>query len=88
MFGFTKFNTNDIFYQFSYFFDKKVIILCVVGVIGATLFSASKLKKIVYHVQQNNVGLIVQEVVLFGLMIVSVICMINSTYSPFIYFRY
>ena len=88
MFGFTKFNTNDIFYQFSYFFDKKVIILCVVGVIGATLFSASKLKKIVYRVQQNNVGLIVQEVILFGLMIVSVICMINSTYSPFIYFRY
>ena len=65
-----------------------MIILCVVGVIGATLFSASKLKKIVYRVQQNNVGLIVQEVVLFGLMIVSVICMINSTYSPFIYFRY
>ena len=55
---------------------------------GATLFSAQRIKKVVYNLQHNCVGLVIQEVILLGLMISSVICMVNSTYSPFIYFRY
>lgn len=88
MFGITRCNLEDIFFQFAYFFDHKTIVLCVIGILGATLFSAQKIKKLVCNLQHNCVGLVIQEVILLGLMISSVICMVNSTYSPFIYFRY
>ena len=69
-------------------FDKKAIILCIVGILGATIFSADRMKRAVNYLQKNSVGLIIQEIVLLGVMIVSVICIVNSTYSPFIYFKY
>lgn len=88
LFGIVRFNASDIFYQFVYFFDKKAIILCTVGILGATIFSVDRMKRAVNYLQKNSVGLIIQEMVLLGVMIVSVICMVNSTYSPFIYFKY
>lgn len=88
LFGIVRFDASDIFYQFVYFFDKKAIILCIVGILGATIFSADRMKRAVNYLQKNSVGLIIQEIVLLGVMIVSVICIVNSTYSPFIYFKY
>lgn len=88
LFGIVRFDASDIFYQFVYFFDKKAIILCTVGILGATIFSVDRMKRAVNYLQKNSVGLIIQEIVLLGVMIVSVICIVNSTYSPFIYFKY
>ena len=59
-----------------------------VGILGATIFSVDRMKRAVNYLQKNSVGLIIQEIVLLGVMIVSVICIVNSTYSPFIYFKY
>ena len=88
MFGATKFKSENIFFQSMYFLDKKTIVMSGIGIVGATLFSSEKLQKIVYKLRSYPVGLIMQEGVLLGLMIISVICMVNSTYSPFIYFQY
>lgn len=71
-----------------YFFDKRAVILMAIGIIGATLLGSKYCKKAEEMVNRKPALYIVQELGVFLLGIIVVLCMVNSTYSPFLYFQY
>ncbi len=79
---------EGITYTWSYFFTWKIRIYLILAAAGATVFALPFTKKIVLWSSTKKTGLILKEVVLLLLMIWSVITMVNSTYSPFLYFQY
>ena len=72
IFSITKKNIN---FTYSYYFDKRVITLIIIGLLGAILckeIKNEKIKMVVYPI----------------LFILAIIFMVNSTYSPFLYFQF
>lgn len=62
-------------FTYSYYFNSKVIILIIIGFLGAILYKEIKSEKI--------------KMVLYPILfILAIIFMINSTYSPFLYFQF
>lgn len=71
-----------------HFLTTKMIVLSVIAVLGATVFSFPAFRNLGDRLKSSKAGLVLKEAVLFLLMILAVICMVNSSYSPFIYFQY
>ena len=72
IFSITKKNIN---FTYSYYFDKRVITLIIIGLLGSILnkkIKNEKIKMIVYII----------------VFLLAIIFMINSTYSPFLYFQF
>lgn len=86
MFGITRY--NDISYTWQYYFDKRIIVFCIIGILGATIFGLPKVQKIYKDLRARKVGYIINQLVIFILFIISILFLINSVYSPFIYFQY
>ncbi len=84
--GITKF--SKIPYTWQYFYDAQMLTLMVVGILGATVFGGEKVKALYSKFVETKVGYIVQEVLLLALFVLAILFMVNSTYSPFIYFQY
>lgn len=75
-------------YTWQYFFTPKTITLMMIGIMGATVFSLRPLRDIWKKASQNRALYVGKIAVLFALMVISVLFMVNSNYSPFIYFQY
>lgn len=86
MFGITEFSSVN--FTFAYYFTLKMITLVLIGILGATAFHKKYFYNIYSKVNESRILFLIQEMVLFGIMVLAVIFMINSTYSPFIYFQY
>lgn len=86
MFGMIRFNAIDLTWQ--YFFEFKIIILMIAAILGATVLSSQKIKEVSYTINRSAVLFIVQEIIILLCGIISVMCIVNSTYSPFLYFQY
>lgn len=82
MFGLVSF--NNITFEFSYFIQAKTIFLIIIGVI----FSTPVLKIFVSKYRDKVWFEAVKNILIILLLIVALIFMINSTYSPFIYFQF
>ena len=82
MFGLVKF--NNITFEISYFINAKTIFLIFIGMISSTpilkIFVSKYREKIWFGVIKN--------ILIILLFIIALIFMINSTYSPFIYFQF
>lgn len=85
---FSQYDLADLPYTWKYYFDTRMIFLMAVGTVGATVFGMEKLKLCIKRVVNSKIGFIVQEAVIFSLFVIAIMCMVNSTYSPFIYFQY
>ncbi len=79
---------TSVFFTCEYYLKKKTVILLLTGIMGASVLRCSVIKEKYKEFSKRKYGVVVQEVILFLLMGVSILCMINSTYSPFIYFQY
>lgn len=86
MAGVIKFSRIDLTWR--YFFEFKIITLMIIGILGATVLSFQKIKKLAFAVNQSTIWYIVQEILVLLCGVVSVMCIVNSTYSPFLYFQY
>ena len=75
-------------YSFSYFFTVKIWFLLAIAVLGATVFAIPKVRNLPSGLAGSKAWFVVQELGLTLLMVLSVFFMVNSSYSPFIYFRY
>lgn len=75
-------------FNFRHFLTTKMIVLSVIAVLGATVLSFPVFRNLGDRLENSKAGLVLKEAVLFLLMILAVICMVNSSYSPFIYFQY
>ena len=86
MFGVFQFDI--IPYSWQYYFDMKIVTLIVIGIFGSTLFGSEKIGDLSQKIFLSKVGFVVKELCLLILFIMSILFMVNSTYSPFIYFQY
>ncbi len=86
VFGISSF--ESIPYTWQYYFDNQIIFLMAVGIIGATISGLPKIVTLKGKILKSKVGFIISELLLFAVFAVSIMFIVNSTYSPFIYFRY
>lgn len=86
MFGSIRFESMD--FTYIYYLTPKLISFILIAVAGATLLEGKKIQSLNQRLSQSKAVFLLQEVILFLLMIMAVIFMVNSTYSPFIYFQY
>ena len=63
-------------------------VLMIVAILGATAFGLPKVQRAYQQAIQRPYGYAIRQIVIIALFIVSVLFMVNSTYSPFIYFQY
>lgn len=86
MFGRTGF--DNIPYTWVYYFDAQLITLVIMGVLGSTLFGLPKIQSAAKRITCTKAGYISKQIIYTALFILAVLFMINSKYSPFIYFQY
>ncbi len=71
-----------------YFLDTRLVFLIAAGVLGAVVPDGVRLRNAWECLSEKPVGLALREAGILALFILSVLCMVNSAYSPFIYFQY
>lgn len=82
MFGIN--NVSALTFEYIYFINRKLIFWIVMATIGAMPFIANKLKK--YNGRKSFE--ILATIGISILFVISIIFVVNSTYSPFIYFQF
>ncbi len=75
-------------FSFIYYFDLKMVVMLIVAVIGSTWWGSSRILKRVESIRSKTWTYALMEGGLLILFILDIIFMINSSYSPFIYFQY
>lgn len=78
----------NIPYTWQYYFDLRIIVLMFIAIIGATLLGLPKIQSIYQRIIQKAYGYAVYQLIIIVLFVVSILFMVNATYSPFIYFQY
>lgn len=71
-----------------WFLDARLAFLIAAGVLGAAAPGLERVRGGWKRLTARPWGFALQEAGLLALFVLSVICMVNSTYSPFIYFQY
>ena len=79
---------GDIYFTFEYFVDEKVLIIVCVALVGAFVGKWKIVEIIRQWTQNTKWGLIFSQVIYIGLFILAVWFMMNSSYSPFLYFQF
>ena len=79
---------DRIGYSWRYYFDLRLLVLTAVGVVGATVLGSPKLKQQWQRFSTHAAGYALQELGLLVLFGISLLFLVNSTYSPFLYFQY
>lgn len=82
MFGFN--NPTSLTFEYIYFINKKFVFWMIISVLGSVPFISSRLKKY----SGNKTFEFISTIVIALLFIVAIIFVVNSTYSPFIYFQF
>lgn len=75
-------------YSFSYYFNPEIITLTVIASLGAVVPAIPEIRQLPRRLAENKAWFVAQEIGLTVLMAISVVFMINSSYTPFIYFGY
>lgn len=71
-----------------WFLDARLAVLIIAGILGATVFGEERVQGAWKRLSARPAGLVLREAGLLALFALAVLCMVNSTYSPFIYFQY
>ena len=75
-------------FTWEHFLDLRLSVLAIIGIFGATALGRDSVQELL-HKNDNAKGyLVLKETLLLTLFFISILCMVNSTYSPFIYFQY
>ena len=78
----------SIDFTWEYFLDFRLLVLIASGVFGATALGNDRIQKFLRCAVSPKAAFISWEIILLCVFAVSILCMVNSTYSPFIYFQY
>ena len=82
------YTSEDILFPLGYYADNKVIVLILIGFIGATILGDKRILNLYEKLKANNVFYLLQEVTLIILFVISISFMVSSSYNPFIYFQF
>lgn len=77
-------NTDTLQYTFMYYADRKIIILSVVAV----LLSTPLVQRLTSKINDKNGYMVAQGIGAIALLVISIIFMVSSSYSPFLYFQF
>lgn len=80
-------NGNPVF-TYQYYITKKLIFLLGISFVGAIPFKMLRKKIEGMDIFATNVYFVISRIFLISMFIIDLICITNSTYSPFIYFQY
>lgn len=80
IFGIKKF--ARIPFTYKYYFSRKIMIILAIAIYGATI------KRYINYNANTKTKYILKEIAYMFLLIISILFLVNSTYSPFIYFQY
>lgn len=75
-------------FTWEYFFDVRTIIFMIIGFIGATLFGLPAIQRLYHKLVNTKLGYVLVHLIIFSLFIIAIMFMVNSSYSPFLYFQY
>lgn len=81
-------SADTIPYTWQYYVDTRLVVFVIIGILGATVWGLPKIQKFVQSVSETKIGYVCKQIVYVLLFLVSILFMINSDYSPFIYFQY
>lgn len=80
--------SGEVFFGFQYFMSLKLIVIIIIGLIGSFLPETKFYKRIKDKFDTRIEGVIIREIALIILFFVAILFMINSSYSPFLYFQF
>lgn len=75
-------------YSWLYYFDLRMVCLTVIGILGATIPGNARVQKVCTQFFSTRIGFALKSVGLLLVFALAILCMVNSNYSPFIYFQY
>jgi alginate O-acetyltransferase complex protein AlgI len=90
MLGIGRHSSENIILSWTYFLNKRTLLIGLIGIYGSTMFGKSKIYAWWKSLEEvdSPVQNIVQTVLLAGLATVSVMMILSSEYVPFIYFTF
>lgn len=86
MFGIIDF--EGVNFTFRYYFSLKIIILMLIAMLGGTILGSNIIQRKAEAFEKSRFGYITKEGVYMVIFVIGILFMVNSTYSPFIYFQY
>ena len=75
-------------HTWKYYFDMQIAVIAIVGFLGSTLFGMKPIQSGYNRLVSTKTGYAIEHLVLVCLLIIAIMFMISSGYSPFIYFQY
>ncbi len=75
-------------FTWEFFFTPRMLFLLITGILGATVLGSETVIIRWKQFVATKMGFAFQEIGLLILFGISILCMVNSTYKPFIYFQY
>ena len=82
-------NSNkEITYTYQYYLSTKVVVMLAISIMGSTVLGRVLSSPLYQKYQDATVWVIMKYVLSLLLFAVVLVCVVNSTYSPFIYFQY
>ena len=79
---------NTIPYTWEYYFDNQLLALIVLAIMGATVFGLPSIQTRYQKMINSQCGFIFHQLICLFVFILAIVFMVNSKYSPFIYFQY
>ena len=84
---FAPMTTDVVNFTWRYYLSNRTLLFLIVIIIGH-IFAIGKLKDKTQLILASNAGVIVKRIILLLLFVVDILYIVNSTYSPFIYFQF
>lgn len=81
-------DTSEIVFQFAYYINNKLIVMLLIAFGGAVLYAMPGIMQLYDKVKDIYIFRLTRYVLCIILFLVSFVAMVNTTHSPFIYFRY
>ena len=81
-------NSGVLTFSFQYYLTRKLIIMLLLSVFGAVCLYRLKSLKVYQRYRNTVLFTVFRDVLTLALFIIVIMCVVNSTYSPFIYFQY
>lgn len=79
---------GNIYFKFEYFINSKLILIIVIAVVGAFIGKWNKAELIKTWAQSTKTGVVVSQILYMLLFVLAILFMMNSSYSPFLYFQF
>lgn len=79
--------TETISFTWRFYFSRRIILLLIIAVIGQ-FTGIESIHTRIEKITSTNIGGLVKRIILLLLFVVDILYVVNSTYSPFIYFQF